>query len=233
MNIIEVDGLTVSFGGRSVFKELSFKVDEGDFFCILGENGSGKTTLMRCILGLERKYGGDIRYTGFDKRKIGWLPQRTEAERDFPAGVYEVIASGFAGKKGLFSGKSRRENAKQIEENMRLTEISELKKRSFSELSGGQQQRVLLCRALCAADKVLLLDEPVTGLDSLSKDELYRTVEKLNRAGMTVIMISHDVDYAVAHAKHILHISGEESFFGTPEEYIATKYYSRIGGINI
>ena len=183
---------------------------------------------MRCILGLERKYGGKIEYSGFDKRKIGWLPQRTDAERDFPAGVYEVIISGFAGKKGFFGG--RRRNAKQAEENMRLLELSQLSARAFSELSGGQQQRVLLCRALCAADRVLLLDEPVTGLDSLSQNELYRAVEKLNRAGMTVIMISHDVEYAVSHAKHILHISSGESFFGTPEEYASTKYYRHIGG---
>lgn len=232
MNIINAENLTVSFNGRAVFKNLSFKVENGDFFCILGENGSGKTTLMRCILGLERKYGGKIEYSGFDKRKIGWLPQRTDTERDFPAGVYEVIASGFAGKKGIF-GTGGRKNAGIIEENMRLLELSQLKGRAFSELSGGQQQRVLLCRALCAADRVLLLDEPVTGLDSLSQNELYGAVEKLNRAGMTVIMISHDVEYAVSHARHILHISNDESFFGAPAEYVSTKYYMHIGGDRI
>lgn len=229
MSLIKAENLEVAFEGNTVFSGLSFEVNEGDLFCILGENGSGKTTLMRCILGLGVRYNGELMFSGFNRREIGWLPQRTETDRDFPAGVRELVLSGFAGKSsfGVFCSAQQRRAA---DKNMELLQISSLGKRSFSELSGGQQQRVLLCRALCAADRVLLLDEPVTGLDAAAKDELYSAIERLNKSGMTVIMITHDIDYAVSHASRILHIGNGCSFCGAPDEYANSAFYNRIGG---
>lgn len=229
MSLITVEGLSVSFDGRPVFKDMSFEVSEGDYLCILGENGSGKTTLMRCLIGNDVRHSGRISYNGFKKRDIGWLPQRTDTKRDFPASVQEVVMSGFSGK-GIMGLRYTAENRRAAQRNMELLELAELKNRSFRELSGGQQQRTLLCRALCAADRVLLLDEPVTGLDTTAQNEFYRLLKKLHDSGMTVIMISHDVERAVQEATHILHISDDGYFFGTPDKYRETEDFRRIGG---
>ncbi len=227
MKLIEVKNLSVSFEGREIFKNINFTVEQGDYLCILGENGSGKTTLMQCMLGLDVKYSGAIDYNGFKNRDIGWLPQRNENKSDFPANVYEIVLSGFAGKGifGFFYSKAQRDAALK---NMELLDLREMKNRSFSELSGGEQQRVLLCRALCAADKVLLLDEPVTGLDTLSQNELYSIISRLNSAGITVIMITHDIDKAVSEADKILHIGDGDYFFGTAADYAATEHFRRL-----
>ncbi len=228
MALITVNDLSVSFEGRPVFQNLNFTVSDGDYLCILGENGSGKTTLMRCILGTDIRYSGTIRTDGLSRKSIGWLPQRTELKTDFPAGVQEVVLSGFAGKNGFglfYSAEQRREAQK----NMEMLELTALAKRSFAELSGGQQQRVLLCRALCAADRVLLLDEPVTGLDAAATHELYAHIRKLHENGMTILMISHDVETALTQATHVLHVADHGYFYGTAEEYAQTPYYRRLG----
>ena len=219
MNIIEVKNLSAFYENRKVFENVSFSVTEGDYLCIIGENGSGKTTLMKTLLGFDIKYSGTVKLGGFTRREIGWLPQKTQHQKDFPASVNEVVTSGFAGN-GIFGawyGKSQKEQAKQ---NMRLLGIEGIAEKSFSELSGGQQQKVLLCRALCAAKKVLLLDEPVTSLDEAAAEEMYSLIKKLNRGGMAIIMISHDITRAVAEAKHILSLSNNGFFFGTDAEYV-------------
>ena len=230
MSLLEVKNLTVSFEGRTVFKDLSFNVEKGDYLCILGENGSGKTTLMRCILGFPIKHEGIINYNGFSRREIGWLPQRSESKTDFPASVGEVVMSGFAGRNrtGLFYSSAQKRQARA---NMGLMEISELKNRSFKELSGGQQQRVLLCRALCAADSILLLDEPVTGLDAAAQNELYELIKKLHKSGMTVIMITHDVTRSVNVGGKVLHMSDDGYYFGTAEDYVNTDFYKNISEV--
>ena len=215
--IIEVKNLSAFYENKAVFENLSFEVQDGDCLCIIGENGSGKTTLMRCLLGLPVKHTGKINYNGISGKDIGYLPQRTVTGNDFPASVEEIIMSGFSGKSvlGLPYKRSFRKTAL---ENMEILEITDLKDRSYSELSGGQQQKVLLCRAMCAKDKLILLDEPVTGLDSESQAELYRLIKKLNDSGVTVIMISHDIKECEQIAKHILNISGEHTDFYSPSE---------------
>ena len=230
MSLLEVKNLTVSFEGRTVFKDLSFNVEKVDYLCILGENGSGKTTLMRCILGFPVKHEGNISYKDLRRRDIGWLPQRSETKKDFPASVGEVVMSGFAGRNrtGLFYSSAQK---KQARANMELMEISELKNSSFRELSGGQQQRVLLCRALCAADSVLLLDEPVTGLDAAAQNELYELIKKLHKSGMTVIMITHDVTRSVNVGGKVLHMSDDGYYFGTAEDYVNTDFYKNISEV--
>ncbi len=204
MSLIKVNNLSAFYENRQIFKDLNFSVNEGDYIYITGENGSGKTTLMRLILGFKVKHTGSITFEGFTNKEIGYLPQRTVTETDFPASVKEVILSGFCGKS--FLGFTKKEHYLKARENMKYLEIENLENRFFSELSGGQQQKVLLCRAMCAAKKLLLLDEPVAALDSESKEDLYRLIEKLNNDKMTIIMISHDIKNVQEKASHILNI---------------------------
>ena len=211
--------LCVGYDGTSVLQDLNFEVFAGDYLCIVGENGSGKSTLMKTILGLQPPISGRILTgDGLRKNEIGYLPQQTVVQKDFPASVREIVLSGCQGRCGSrpFYNKEEKQLAADAMEKM---QIAQLAKRCYRELSGGQQQRVLLARALCATRKMLLLDEPVSGLDPKVTAEMYALIEKLNREdGITVIMISHDIAAAVKYASHILHI-GDAVFFGTKEEY--------------
>lgn len=211
--------LSVGYDSKVILKNLSFEVNKGDYLCIVGENGSGKTTLIKSILGLIPTISGKLETgEGLKSNEIGYLPQQTIVQRDFPASVKEIVLSGCQGRMGLrpFYSKSDRLLA---EKNMKKMDITDLSKRCYRELSGGQQQRVLLARALCATQKLLLLDEPVSGLDPRVTAEMYQTVKSLNDEGISIIMISHDVDAAVKYASHILHI-GNTVFYGTTEEYV-------------
>ena len=211
--------LSVGYDSKVILKNLSFEVNKGDYLCIVGENGSGKTTLIKSILGLIPTISGKLETgEGLKSNEIGYLPQQTIVQRDFPASVKEIVLSGCQGRMGLrpFYSKSDRLLA---EKNMKKMDITDLSKRCYRELSGGQQQRVLLARALCATQKILLLDEPVSGLDPRVTAEMYQTIKTLNDEGISIIMISHDVDAAVKYASHILHI-GNTVFYGTTEEYV-------------
>lgn len=211
--------LSVGYDSKVILKNLSFEVNKGDYLCIVGENGSGKTTLIKSILGLIPTISGKLETgEGLKSNEIGYLPQQTVVQRDFPASVKEIVLSGCQGRMGLrpFYSKSDRLLA---EKNMKKMDITDLSKRCYRELSGGQQQRVLLARALCATQKLLLLDEPVSGLDPRVTAEMYQTIKSLNDEGISIIMISHDVDAAVKYASHILHI-GNDVFYGTTEEYV-------------
>ena len=212
--------LCVGYDGKAVLQDLSFAVFSGDYLCIVGENGSGKSTLMKTILGLQQPVRGRIlTLDGLRKNEIGYLPQQTQVQKDFPASVREIVLSGCQGRCGSrpFYNKEEKQLAADAMEKM---QIAQLAKRCYRELSGGQQQRVLLARALCATRKMLLLDEPVSGLDPKATAEMYTLIEKLNREdGITVIMISHDIAAAVKYASHILHI-GDAVFFGTKTEYL-------------
>lgn len=211
--------LSVGYDSKIILENLSFEVNKGDYLCIVGENGSGKTTLIKSILGLIPTISGKLETgDGLKSNEIGYLPQQTVVQRDFPASVREIVLSGCQGRVGLrpFYSKSDKLLA---EENMRKMEITDLSKRCYRELSGGQQQRVLLARALCATQKLLLLDEPVSGLDPRVTTGMYQTIKSLNEEGISIIMISHDVNAAVKYASHIFHI-GHTIFYGTTEEYI-------------
>ena len=212
--------LCVGYDGKAVLQDLNFAAFSGDYLCIAGENGSGKSTLMKTILGLQQPVRGRIlTLDGLRKNEIGYLPQQTQVQKDFPASVREIVLSGCQGRCGSrpFYNKEEKQLAADAMEKM---QIAQLAKRCYRELSGGQQQRVLLARALCATRKMLLLDEPVSGLDPKVTAEMYALIEKLNREdGITVIMISHDIAAAVKYASHILHI-GDAVFFGTKAEYL-------------
>ncbi len=218
MDLIKVKNLSAFYENKKVFENLNFTVEDGDYLCIIGDNGSGKTTLMKTLLGLEIKHTGNINFGGFTRREIGWLPQRTQHQKDFPASVGEVVMSGFAGCGFLGIGYTKSQKSQAIK-NMKKLEINDIAEKSFSELSGGQQQKVLLCRALCAAKRVLLLDEPVTSLDETAAEEMYSIIKNLNDSGLAVIMISHDINRAVKEAKHILSLSNNSYFFGEAREY--------------
>ena len=206
-----------------VTEELNFTVSSGDYLCILGENGSGKSTLIKALLGLKPQVRGDISYVnGFSSKEIGYLPQQTPVQRDFPASVREIVLSGCLSRTGFrpFYNAKEKELAHK---NMHRLGICELEKRCYRDLSGGQQQRVLLARALCATEKMLLLDEPVTGLDPHAQNDLYELISKLNRSGITIIMVSHDITSAVRYASHILHIGRKQLFFGSKDDYKTSK----------
>lgn len=211
--------LTVGYDGRTVLQGLNFEVNPGDYLCILGENGSGKSTLMKTILGLQAPISGTILTgDGLRKNEIGYLPQQTQAQKDFPASVREIVLSGCQGRCGSRPFYSKEEK-RLAEENIGKMGIGSLTKRCYRELSGGQQQRVLLARALCATRKMLLLDEPVSGLDPSATTDMYATIRKLNREGITILMISHDIAAAAREAKHILHLARHPLFFGTVADY--------------
>lgn len=220
MALITVRDLAAGYGTHAVVEHISFEVSEGDYLCIIGENGAGKSTLMKTLLGLLKPIEGSIAFgDGLRQNEIGYLPQQTEIQKDFPASVREIVISGCQGKKGLrpFYGKADKELAKA---NIRRMGIEDLEKRCYRDLSGGQQQRVLLARALCAAEKILLMDEPVSGLDPDVTEDMYELIREMNRSGIAVIMISHDVEAAVRDADHILKM-GRDVFFGTKDEYEA------------
>ena len=226
MALLTCTDAALGYEGRPVVSGLSFTVEEGDYLCIVGENGAGKSTLMKTLLGLIPPLSGTIIRSGLGPDEIGYLPQKTVVQKDFPASVREIVLSGCQGHMGLrpFYGKREKQLAA---ENMERMGITGLQRRCFRTLSGGQQQRVLLARALCAAQKLLLLDEPVSGLDPLVTADMYRLIGQLNREGITIIMISHDIGAAVSNAGKILYL-GRQNFFGTREEYLASDIARRF-----
>lgn len=222
MALLTCENLSLGYDGHEIVHDLNFEVNPGDYLCIVGENGSGKSTLMKTILGLQPPLGGEVLTgDGLRKNEIGYLPQQTVIQKDFPATVREIVRSGCQGQCGLRPFYNREEK-RLAERNMERMGISQLAKRCYRELSGGQQQRVLLARALCATQKMLLLDEPVSGLDPRVTVEMYELISQLNRDGVTVIMISHDIEAALRYASHILHV-GANVFFGTKEEYLKSE----------
>lgn len=233
MALIECRDLSFAYDGHTVLEGVNFAVDAGDYLCIVGENGSGKSTLMRGLLGLKKPSGGTI-LTGDGLRptEIGYLPQQSEMQRDFPASVYEVVLSGCLNSLGhrMHYGRAERERA---DLNLERMGIEDIKNASYQELSGGQQQRVLLARALCATKKLLLLDEPVTGLDPIAAQEMYNLIKLVNLCdNISVIMVSHDIHEAVRYATKILHIGHTQLFFGTSADYRSSSLARRFLGGN-
>ena len=229
MSLLTVSDLTIGYESAALVQNLNFCVNKGDYLCIVGENGAGKSTLMKTLLGLLKPISGTITAgDGLKRNEIGYLPQQTEVQRDFPASVTEVVLSGFAGAMGLRPFYTRTEKETALK-NMERMGIADLRQSCYRELSGGQQQRVLLARALCATSRLLLLDEPVSGLDPKVTEEMYRLIAGINRSGTAVIMISHDIHAAVSYATHVLHI-GDKIFFGTKEEYLKEENGFMKGG---
>ena len=209
MALISAKNLTIGYDGHPVLSNLNFDINAGDYFCIVGENGSGKTTLMKTILGLQSPISGSIDFgEGLAKNQIGYLPQQTDVQRDFPASVYEIVLSGCQNSLGKKFFYSKEQKALALT-NIKKMGIENLKNRCYRELSGGQQQRVLLARALCATQRALLLDEPVAGLDPNVTAEMYELIKQLNDDGLTIIMISHDIQNVQDYANRIYDVAEE------------------------
>lgn len=220
MSLVLCENITVAYEGQIVVRDLSFWIEQGDYLCIVGENGSGKSTLVKSLLGLKAPMKGQIVLgDGLKPKEIGYLPQQTDVQKDFPASVQEVVLSGRLNSRGLrpfFYDSDKR----QAQAMMKLLGIEDLKKSCFRDLSGGQKQRVLLARALCATKKMLLLDEPVTGLDPIVTAEFYQLIKEVNeKSGIAVVMVSHDIESALRDASHILHLQETALFFGRAEDY--------------
>ena len=230
MVLLVCSHLALGYPGRLLTDDLSFSLEERQCLCILGENGSGKSTLVRTLLNLQPPLGGTIHFNNeLSPKDIGYLPQQTAVQRDFPATVQEVVLSGFIGHLGwrFFYGRKEKDMARR---HMSRLGLDGMEKQSFRELSGGQRQRVLLARALCAAKRLLLLDEPTAGLDPAMQAEMYRLVQSIcQEDGMGIIMFSHDLHEAVGHATHIL-LMGSKPFWGTREDYQAMSSDSRFSG---
>lgn len=226
-HLIETQDLCLAYDGRMVLCEVDFHINAGDYLCILGENGSGKSTLLKALLGLKAPTDGRIIYgAGLTQSLVGYLPQQTQIQKDFPASVREVVLSGCLG--GGFFPFYRTCDKKKADDAMEKMGISHLSSRCYRELSGGQQQRVLLARALCAAGKILLLDEPVSGLDIGVTRDMYKMIEDINRTGITVVMVSHDLDAALKYSSRILHLDHTVKFFGDTSDYLKSSVFEHF-----
>lgn len=219
MRYIKCNNLEIGYNGQVVLSNLNFEVNEGDYLCIIGENGAGKSTLMKTLMSLQDKKSGEIIFeNGINRNEIGYLPQQTFIQKDFPATVMEVVLSGTISKLKFRPFYSNKEKQRALKEMKRLS-IDNLAKKSFKDLSGGQQQRVLLARALCSTDKLIMLDEPATGLDPLVTKDFYSLLNELNKSGITIVMISHDLS-VLENASHILSLNKDKCLYLTKEEYM-------------
>lgn len=227
MAYITCKNLAVGYEGKAVSEHIDFCVNAGDYLCIVGENGAGKSTLMKTLLHLISPVGGQLIYEQMNAHDIGYLPQQTVVQRDFPASVMEIVLSGNVSKIGFspFFGRREKERARK---NMERMNIWNLRKKCYRNLSGGQQQRVLLARALCATTNLLVLDEPVAGLDPKVTAEFYELIANLNKEGMTILMVSHDMQAAMQYASHILHVGKRDKFFGTKEQYLQSDIWKNL-----
>lgn len=225
MAIVSCKNVSLSYENKIVMTNLSFDIKKGEYLCIAGENGSGKSTLIKAILSLKAINEGEILFSdGLRRKEIGYLPQQTRVQKDFPASVWEIVLSGCLNRQRILPFFTA-DDKKRAAENMEKLGIMNLKKECYRELSGGQQQRVLLARALCSTEKLLLLDEPMSGLDPLVTQEMYELISDLNKSGITIIMVTHDLQSAIKYATHILHLQGGKYYFGKTKEYI----HSEIG----
>lgn len=233
MKILECKKLSIGYDEKVICKDINFSLESGQYVCIIGENGSGKSTLLKTILGLNKQISGKVIFDKkFNKSYIGYLPQQTEAQRDFPAVVREVVLSGFINRMGLRPFYRRSEKAK-AEEILKSLGIADLVNKSYRELSGGQQQRVLLARALCATDELLVLDEPTNALDVRSRNKLYQLIADLNKKGLSIIMVSHNIENVINDATHVIYLKDTPQFIGTKEDFLLTEYakLNKLGGV--
>ncbi len=219
MSLIELKNLSLGYDKDIIIKNINLSIEENDFICIVGPNGSGKSTLVKGILGLIKPIKGKVIYNGLKQNCIGYMPQETKVDSNFPASVLEIVLSGTLNQyKNLFYSKEQKEIALK---NLKILGIEKIKDKSFCDLSGGQRQKVLLARSLCATSKLLILDEPSNNLDSKSKMELYNTIIDLNKNyNITIIMITHDLDHDNLIGNKILSLREDDVFFGTVEEFV-------------
>lgn len=221
MTLIKCENLSLAYDNKLVLNNVNFEITKGDYLCIVGDNGAGKSTLLKALLKLKTLKSGNI-INNLKTQELGYLAQTTLIQKDFPASVKEVVLSGTLSKQG-FSFFYTKAQKKLADDNMEKLGILEFKDKSIQELSGGQFQRALLARALCASETILLLDEPTASLDPLISEEFYQLIKKLNDEGLTIVMVSHDIDSTLKYANKILHLKNEQLFFGTKDDYLKTE----------
>ena len=232
---LRCENISVGYEDGIVVSDVSFELNRGDYVCIVGENGAGKSSLLKGILGLAKIQGGKLEYgDGMSRADVGYLPQQKDYQKNFPATVKEVVMSGFLNKMGLRPYYNRAEKTKAMEI---LSDfgMADYVRASFGSLSGGQKQRVLLARAMCATDKLLLLDEPTTGLDPVATEELYELLKRLNREKKTtILMVSHDLNKAVSDAGLILHVNKRSGcgYFGPADKYLDSEAARHFLGLD-
>lgn len=220
MSLIEVKNLALGYGGHTVLENINLTIDAGDFWCVVGPNGAGKSTFVKGLLGIIKPSAGEIKFHDLKQKFIGYMPQETKVDANFPASVLEIVMSGTLNRLGMRPFYTRKEKAVAAK-NLKILGIENLRERNFCDLSGGQRQKVLLARSLCATTKMLILDEPSNNLDKKSKDELYKTIAELNkRQRITVVMITHDLDHDNLIGNKILSLRGNDVFCGTTEEFV-------------
>jgi len=218
MSILDIENLSLGYDKRVVIKDINISIDEGDFVCVVGPNGAGKSTLIKGILGLIKPIKGKVKYNKLKQTTIGYMPQETKVDQNFPATVYEIVLSGTLNRGRLFYNKIDKKSA---DDNLKLLGIYDLRNKHFADLSGGQRQKVLLARSLCATSKLLILDEPSNNLDSVSKKELYDAIIKLNKENkITIIMITHDLDHDNLIGNKILSLREDDVFFGNTSDFV-------------
>lgn len=233
MSILKCDNLCVAYDGVTVIKNASFSIDEGDYVLIVGENGSGKSTLVKTILGLHSPSSGTLSFLdGLRQNEIGYLAQQNEVRNDFPASVLEVVLSGFCGKKRFMPFYTKQQKTKAAEILKKL-DMSDYAHRPISELSGGQRRRVLLARALCAANKLILCDEPAAGLDTHGSMHLYDSIKKLNDEKIAVMMVTHDLAQSLPYADKVIHLGNDAVYFMSKDEYAKSEIAKSLFGPNI
>jgi zinc transport system ATP-binding protein len=220
MQIAEIDRLSYAYSGNLVLDNISFTIDEGDILGIIGPNGAGKTTLFSCMLGLLDDYTGTIKILGDDIKKkngkvfksIGYIPQKKTIEQNFPATVEEIVSLGIT-----TIGKTSKE---KIALALETVDLLAQKDRRVGELSGGQQQRVLIAKAMVNNPKLLILDEPATGIDLEMQNRFYSLLKKLNQENkITIIWASHDLDAVNRLATSVACINRSMFFHGKTYEF--------------
>lgn len=226
MSLIELDNVALGYDKHIVLKNITLKIESGDFVCIVGPNGSGKSTLIKGILGLIKPLKGKIKYNDLKQNFIGYMPQETKVDSNFPASVFEIVLSGTLNSTGLNPFYTREAKEKALN-NLKLLHIENLKNKSFADLSGGQRQKVLLARSLCATSKLLILDEPSNNLDTKSKENLYKTIENLNSKGITIIMITHDLDHDNLIGNKILSLREDDIFYGSTNDFVRRIHHDK------
>jgi zinc transport system ATP-binding protein len=231
MSLLQCRNVCFSYEGVPALADVNFSVEAGDYLCIVGENGAGKSTLLKGLTGAILPSKGEIIVgENFCLRQAGYLPQQNSIQKDFPAGVLEVVLSGMLGRRSLLPWYTAKE-LQTAKDKLHLLGAGELAHCCYRELSGGQQQRVLLARALCATEKMLILDEPVSGLDPVITQSLYRLIQQLNRQQhITVLMVSHDVRGILPYAGKVLHLGRRQLFFGPVSEYLKTEAGHNFAG---
>ena len=229
MALIKCENVSIGYEGQTVVRDLNFEIGQGDYLCIVGENGSGKSTLVKSLLGLKAVDSGKIEFgDGLKQKEIGYLPQQNDFQKDFPASVYEVVLSGRLNSRGFRPFYTATDKAEAAEK-MEMLGITDLRGQCFRDLSGGQKQRVLLARALCATKKLLLLDEPVSGIDQNGMELFFKTMDYLKKHyDLAIILISHDLDYVARYADHVVLLDKTVLRQGTVKEVYESSEFERI-----